>query len=107
MKVRRMTTSGKYQYGTSRAFNTFGIGEVICYFKGDCTSEFISNLEVQVPKSPVVFKDKRDTLNECNTKPIWKSMSQAFSDKDIIADNYNTTFDVPHSKLEYMQGFNF
>lgn len=97
MRIRRKTESGKYEYGTANSFHPLGIGEVICYFNpNNCDLEYIENLEVQI-----------NINDNGEIKKIWKPMSLAFADKDIIPDNYSSTFDIPHSKIEFEQGFNF
>lgn len=90
MKVRRWNhRNNQWEYGESRAFNTIGISEVIVYFGDTCDSEYIGNLQVK--------------LGKCE----YKSMEQAFKDKDIIPNNLNTEFDIPHSAIEKEQGYNF
>ena len=63
--------------------------ERIVYFGDTCDSEYIGNLQVK--------------LGKCE----YKSMEQAFKDKDIIPNNLNTEFDIPHSAIEKEQGYNF
>ena len=75
--------------GTTGSFNISGIGEVIVYYDiGDCSSEFINNLEVYL-----TYPQK------------WYNMQKAFKDKLIIPDNYNTYFREPRSDLERSKGY--
>ena len=77
------------------------------------------------------FKNKNErirsvtTFNPCSTHEIltgddtvppdalevklgdtWKCMAQAFRDRDIIPNNLNTTFDVPHNQANKDRGYN-
>lgn len=89
MRVRKKLSDNKYLYGHSSSFNVHAVGEVVCYFDNDsCESEFISDLEVEISSG------------------VWKSMQKAFADKDIIENNLNTAFDIPHSEVEREQGYN-
>lgn len=88
MQVRYKNKHGEYVQGTSSRFNTHGVGEVICYFGDDCESMFISELEVLIGNT-------------------WKSLGDAFDNKDIVPNNINTDFDEPHSEAEKQQGFNW
>jgi hypothetical protein len=36
----------------------------------------------------------------------WKCMAQAFRDRDIIPNNLNTHFDVPHNQANKDRGYN-
>lgn len=88
MNIRRLLENGTYELGVSHTFNTHGLGDVVCYFKkAGCESEFIEKLEVKLQDGS------------------WKSMQQAFADKDIIPNNLSTEFDFPHSDTEREQGF--
>lgn len=85
MKVKNKTTS---TIGYSNKFNIHAISEIIVTFKeGDCSSEFISDYEVQLKTGE--FKD----------------MSTAFKDKDLISDNYNTEFREPINTEEFKRGW--
>jgi hypothetical protein len=73
--------------GSSDTFNVSVIGEVIVYFdEGGADSMYIKDLDV-------LIDDK------------WKDMSQAFKDKDLITDNYNTMFTEPKSEEERNIGY--
>ena len=90
MKVRRRNSQGgKWEYGESRTFNIVSLGEVIVYFKDYCDSVSIDELEVKLSTGE------------------YKGMTQAFADKDIVPNNLNTSFDVPHSEVEKKQGYNY
>jgi len=76
--------------GCSTNFNTHGLGEAIVGFDGDggMDSMFISELEVFIP-----------------SLGIWKDMKQAFNDKDLIPDNYNTMFAEPKDDKDRERGY--
>jgi hypothetical protein len=75
--------------GASSKFNTHAMSEIIVFFAdGDCSSDFISEYEV--------FLEARQE---------WKDMSQAFEDRDIIVDNYNTYFFEPKSEEDKIRGY--
>jgi hypothetical protein len=70
-------------------FNIHSMGELIVDFEGSgCSSDFISEYEV--------FLEARQE---------WKDMSQAFEDRDIIVDNYNTYFFEPKSEEDKIRGY--
>lgn len=64
--------------------NTHALAEVLT---GD-DSAFFSELEVFLER-----------------KQEWKCLSQAFKDRDIITDNYNTVFAEPRNQAEKVQGY--
>ena len=64
--------------------NTHALAEVLT---GD-DSAFFRDLEVFLEKTQE-----------------WKCLSQAFKDKDIITDNYNTVFAEPRNQTEKDQGY--
>lgn len=75
--------------GFSVEFNTHGMSEIIVGFiEGDCSSEYIRDYDV--------YLDSTGT---------WKDMNQAFKDRDIIPNNYNTGFREAESELEMMKGY--
>lgn len=86
MKVR--FTKNKEITGTSDKFNIISHTEVLMYFDkgGGASSEFISDLEVKI-------KDK------------WISLSEAFKQKMLITDNYNTKFFEPENEEEKKRGY--
>ncbi len=74
--------------GTAIEFNTHATAEVLLNFdEGDATSEFIRELDVQLPDGN------------------WKPMKRAFADKDIIPDNTNSWFGLPTSPEEKQRGW--
>ena len=81
MKVRYRKTQTE---AISSRFNIHSIGEVIT----EDDSPFISELDVYLEQ-----------------KHEWKDMSQAFKDKDLITDNYNTTFFEPQNEEDRVRGF--
>ena len=77
--------------GGSSQFNTHGLGEIIVGFnpsENGMDSMFIKDCEVFI-----------EAFGE------WKDMRQAFKDKDIIVDNYNTRFFEPKSIEDRERGY--
>jgi len=86
MKVRNKNTGA---LGYSSKFNMHAMAEIIvCFDEGDCDSDFISNYDVFL-----------------KVKNIWKSMNEAFRDKDVITDNYNSEFMEPRNEAERKRGW--
>ena len=85
MKVRG---KDKKWEGVSKSFNISSISEILIYGDWGGDSTFINECEVYL-----------------ESKKIWKDMSQAFKDKDIITDNYNTRFFEPPTKEDRERGF--
>jgi hypothetical protein len=63
-------------------FNVHALGEVLT---GD-DSAYISDLDILIDGE-------------------WKDMRQAFADRDIIPDNYNTFFGVPRNEEDRARGY--
>ena len=86
MKVRLI--NNKEITGTSNKFNTTNNSEVLMYFdkEGGASSEFISDLEVKI-------KDK------------WLPLLEAFKQKILIVDNYNTELFEPKTNEEKERGY--
>jgi len=74
--------------GSSHKFNIHALNEVLVGFEDDYDSYYISDLDVFI-----------EALNE------WKDMGQAFKDKDIIIDNYNTYFFEPKTEEDRKRGY--
>ncbi len=73
--------------GTSNSFNILTVGEVLVHFDdGSMTSMYVSDLEVCI-------NDK------------WISMTDAFKQKLLITDNYNTHFFEPKDEEEKTRGY--
>lgn len=73
--------------GNSSDFNIHALAEVLVYFdEGDADSVFIRDLDVLLESG-------------------WKDMNQAFKDRDLIVDNYNTCFFPPQNKEDKERGF--
>lgn len=71
MKIRYKKTGSE---GHSSSFNVNAISEVLVYFDdGGGDSAFIHELDVLLPTG-------------------WKDMERAFTDNDLVRDNYNTHF---------------
>ena len=86
MKVRDKKTGA---IGSSNKFNLHAMSEIMVGFDdGDCDSAFISDYDV--------FLD---------TPKVWKPMNEAFRDKDIITDNYNSEFREPRDVIEKARGY--
>jgi hypothetical protein len=79
MKVRYKLTGTETD---SSQFNVHALGEVLT---GD-DSAYISDLDVFINDE-------------------WKDMRQAFADRDIIPDNYNTFFGVPRNEKDRQRGY--
>ena len=74
--------------GYSSRFNVHGLSEIIVGFDaGDQDSMMISDFDVQLESGE------------------WKDMRQAFKDKDLITDNYNTMFAEPKNAEERARGW--
>lgn len=86
VKVRNKKTGA---LGHSSKFNMHGMSEIIVGFdEGDCDSAFISEYDVYL-----------------ESKGKWKSMDDAFRDKDIITDNYNSEFREHRNEAEKQRGW--
>ena len=73
----------------SSGFNIHAVGEII-----------IQNIEYGADS--VYIKDFNVFLE---AKQEWKDMRQAFKDKDLIIDNYNTYFFEPKTEEDKVRGF--
>lgn len=79
-----------YTLMTISRFNVHALAEVICYWDdGSADNMFIKELDVFIVANGIG----------------WKDMRQAFKDKDIITDNYNTTFFEPTTEEDKIRGF--
>jgi hypothetical protein len=95
MRVRQKGTSGDNWKMTSGKFNVCALSEVICYWEdGSADSLFIKDLDVFI-------EARTYTGNHIG----WKDMRQAFEDKDIIIDNFNTYFFEPENEEDRKRGF--
>jgi hypothetical protein len=75
--------------GTSNSFNTLTVGEVLVHFDdGSMTSMYISDLDVLITR-----------------ELKWIPLSEAFKQKLVITDNYNTHFFEPKDKEEKIRGY--
>lgn len=94
MRVREKNDPNDPMRMTASNFNVHAIAEVICYWAedeefGGSDSMFIKDLDVFI---------EADEIG-------WKDMRQAFKDKDIIIDNYNTTFFEPTTDADRERGY--
>ncbi|BBB91034.1 MAG TPA: hypothetical protein PKA28_10705 [Methylomusa anaerophila] len=86
MKVRSKKTG---DLGYSSKFNLHAMSEIIVYFEeGDCDSAYIDEYDV--------FLESTKT---------WKPLNEAFRDRDIITDNYNSEFREPRDAVERERGW--
>ena len=87
MKIRQKKTG---LLGTSTKFNTHGLSEIIVMFRNpdDMDSDYIRNYDVYLESSKQ-----------------WKDLAQAFKDKDVIIDNYNTRFFEPPTEEDKIRGY--
>ena len=69
-------------------FNIFGMGEVIAQGSWGADSVYVTDLDVYLEATGA-----------------WKDMAQAFRDKDIIPDNYNTFFVEPKTTEDRERGY--
>ncbi len=84
----RILYKGK-AYGSASNFNMASLNEVIVGFEeGDMDSCFVSDLGVFIEKTK-----------------SWKSLKQAFKDRDVITDNYNSYFFEPQTEEDRERGF--
>jgi len=81
--------------GYSGGFNIHGMSEIIVHFDDGPDGEpngadscFIREYDVFL-----------DSIQE------WKDLAQAFKDKDVITDNYDTIFFEPRNKEEKERGY--
>jgi len=107
MKVRMKNTPNIT--GISNKFNTNSTGEVIIYFDDfenlDGTdSVYISELEVFITKN-LQYLLNRGVIPEWTPVGHWIPMDEAFKNKDLITDNYNTTFFEPENDEEKKRGY--
>ena len=74
----------------ARRFNVSALNEVICeWADGSADSMFIRDLDIFIEADNIGWKDLRD----------------AFTDKDIIIDNYNTCFFEPTTGEDKVRGY--
>ena len=85
MKVRNIKTKEK---GESSSFNTHSLSEVIVGWKEELDTVFTKDLEVFI-----------------EALQVWKTLNQAFKDKDIINDNYNEYFFEPKNEEDRKRGY--
>ena len=70
------------------AFNTHSLSEIIVMYKdGGQDSAYIKDFEVEI-------------------HGVWKLLSDAFADKDIVPNNYNTHFGPPRDSQSRERGYN-
>jgi len=91
----RVKHKEKGYLGYSSDFNICGMSEIIVHFDDEsdgtpngADSDYISNYEVFI-----------EATQE------WKDLHQAFKDKDVITDNYDTHFFEPTTKEDRERGF--
>lgn len=60
--------------------------------------------EVNIGCDSVYIKDLEIFIEKLG---VWKSLSQAFKDRDVITDNYNTTFSEPKTEEDRARGYYF
>lgn len=77
-------------------FNIHALNECICYWpEGNADSMYFKDLDIWIKAT-----------SEATGKQIgWKDMRQAFKDKDIIVDNFNTCFFEPKNEEDRKRGF--
>jgi len=76
-------------------FNIHALGECICFWpEGNADSMYFKDLDVFI-----------EATNESDDVIGWKDMQEAFEDKDIIVDNFNTCFFEPANEEDRERGF--
>lgn len=86
MKVRQKETGN---LGVSGNFNMQALAEIIVGFdEGDMDTMYISDFDTYLEQ-----------------KEEWKDLSQAFKDRDVITDNYNTRFFEPSREEDRKRGY--
>ena len=73
----------------SSRFNTHGLGEMIVQHE-----EYGAD-SVYIKDFDIFLKSKQE----------WQDMAQAFRDKDLITDNYNTVFFEPRTQEDRTRGY--
>jgi hypothetical protein len=87
MKLRDKSTKEECSSGN---FNTSSLSEIIVYYKdGGSDTDYIDGYEVYL-----------------EIKKEWKDLKQAFKDKDVIPDNFNTRFAEPNTPEDKIRGYN-
>lgn len=87
MNIREKQSNGTYRLGSS---GWFARDEVVVFFDdGEAEQRSMDGLEVLIP-----FVG-------------WVDMTSARQNGDIIPNNRDTSFDIPHSENERLQGFNW
>lgn len=77
-------------------FNVHALNEVICHWPdGSADSMYIKELDVYITAPN----------NLSGVVVGWKDMREAFGDKDIIVDNFNTYFFEPTNEEDRKRGF--
>lgn len=85
MKVRHKKTGG---LGSSSRFNVHSLNEIIVGFDdGDMDSDYVSEYDVLLSSGE------------------WKSLDDAFRDKDVLPDNYNTWFSEATDEADKARGY--
>lgn len=86
MKLRHKKT-GALAYSSN--FNMCSMSEIHVYFEdGDADSDFIPEYEAWI-----------------EAKKEWKCLSEAFRDRDVISDNYNSHFFEPPTEEDRKRGY--
>lgn len=78
--------TGVYVEGRGSQLNVHALFEVIVYFDDDCDTIPGSELEVHLDGA-------------------WMPLGQAFREKKLITDNYNTEFFEPANEIERERGY--
>jgi len=100
MLVREKTKPDNKGRMISSKFNINALAEVLCYWIGEdgegegASSMYIKELDIFI-----------EAKNKTGQIVGWKDMGQAFKDKDIITDNYNTYFFEPRTKEDRERGY--
>lgn len=86
MKLRHKTNGDLCE---SHAFNVHALSEILVTFPdGSRDSDYISNYEVFLPDGTC------------------KELAQAFRDRDVVPNNYNSVFGLPIDDAARQRGYN-
>jgi len=90
MKIKHIPTG---EIGSSSKYNTHALNEIIVYITDDCDN--IPWTDTDYPSNYMVFIE---SVGE------WMTFNDAFHDKHIITDNYNTYFFEPENEEDRKRG---
>lgn len=87
MDVRVRLTNGNHVIGEASRFNTASLDEVIVYFDDGADSVSMKKLDVKLRNG------------------AWVDILDAFRDKEIIPDNFSTSFSYAETEEDKIRGY--